>query len=197
VIVFVGSTNPVKINATRKALSSPFKKIKVIGLSVSSGVSDQPMSDEETKQGAINRATNAYQQGIKSLKNEYKEIDSSQTYLGIGLEGGVTFECSQGEKQMWETVWVALIDQDKNLFLANGGRFLIPKFLADEIIDGAEMGPALSRYFDGRSVKTQEGLVGVMTNKYVDRTQMYTAIVRLAIGQWYGRDWQQQLDISL
>ncbi|KUK79418.1 MAG: NTPase [Microgenomates bacterium 39_7] len=196
-IVFVGSTNPVKINATKKALSPRFQKNKVIGLSVSSKVGDQPMSDKETRQGAINRATSALSLGVKNLKSEEKKLASSKILLGVGLEGGVTLEEDENKKKMWETVWVAVIDQEGNLYLANGGRFLVPKFLADQILEGAEMGPALSKYFNGRSVKTQEGLVGVMTNKYVDRTQMYTAIVRLAIGQWYGRDWQQQLDISI
>ena len=61
--VAVGSTNPVKIKAARagvvKAFSEDKFTITVEGYSVSSGVSDQPMGDLETKTGSKNRAMNA------------------------------------------------------------------------------------------------------------------------------------------
>lgn len=49
--VAVGSENPVKIQAVAEAFEKvwPKKKFEVIGTKVPSGVSDQPMSDEESK----------------------------------------------------------------------------------------------------------------------------------------------------
>ena len=48
---------------------------------VLSGVADQPLGDEETKSGAINRARNAYQ--------AYFQKYSVPPTFSIGMEGGV------------------------------------------------------------------------------------------------------------
>lgn len=48
---------------------------------MSSGVADQPLGDEETKSGAINRARNAYQ--------AYLQKYSTAPAFAIGMEGGV------------------------------------------------------------------------------------------------------------
>ncbi len=55
--VCVASTNPVKVGAVQQALAEcfPDRAVEVEGCSVPSGVEDQPMSDEETKRGAMNR----------------------------------------------------------------------------------------------------------------------------------------------
>ena len=57
-IVAVGSNNPVKLEATRRAFQSVFsnRTVAVVGVGAASGVPDQPMGDEETKRGAQNRA---------------------------------------------------------------------------------------------------------------------------------------------
>ena len=45
--IVVASKNPVKINATDAGFSTYFEGVEVLGVSVESGVSDQPKSDEE------------------------------------------------------------------------------------------------------------------------------------------------------
>ena len=62
-IVTVGSMNPVKIRAVESALAAheSFYAVKVIGITVLSGVSPQPTSLEETVRGAVNRAEKAFQ----------------------------------------------------------------------------------------------------------------------------------------
>ena len=58
--VVVASTNPVKINTTQIGFSQMFpdQKFEFVGVSVPSGVSDQPMSEEETLDGAMSRVEN-------------------------------------------------------------------------------------------------------------------------------------------
>ena len=48
--VFIGSKNPTKINAVKKAFASVFKKkyFSFVGVSSPSGVGNQPMSEKET-----------------------------------------------------------------------------------------------------------------------------------------------------
>jgi inosine/xanthosine triphosphatase len=187
---FVGSTNPVKVNAVLKGAIDRWPEVQVEGFAVDSGVKEQPISDEETKKGAINRAKKALKLG---LKLESKKVGNSKKFLGIGLEGGVWVD---EENQMWTTVWAAVVDQELKPFVANGVRFKVDKIVANKILQGEEMGPIMSLLCNGRSVKTQEGLIGIVTNNFVDRTEEYAAVVKLALGLWYGRNWTDKLVVK-
>ena len=71
--IALGTKNPAKIKAGE--LAARELSAELISIDVSSEVSEQPFSDEETIDGAINRARNAM-----------KEADAE---FGLGLEGGV------------------------------------------------------------------------------------------------------------
>ena len=73
--IAVGSRNPVKIEAVKRAFNKAFGECEVIGVSVSSDISNMPISFEEGVKGAKNRAEKA----IEKLKADF----------GVGLEGGV------------------------------------------------------------------------------------------------------------
>ena len=59
-IVRVGTANPMKIAATRKAFAKFFKSAKVVGVEVPSPVSAQPISFGEIVRGARGRARQAF-----------------------------------------------------------------------------------------------------------------------------------------
>jgi len=82
------------------AAAETWPKIKVSGFEVMSGVSEQPITDQETKTGAINRAQAVLQIGLK-------EAVDSKDILGVGLEGGVFVD---DQNQTWTTVWAAVVD---------------------------------------------------------------------------------------
>ena len=54
--VAVGSRNPVKLAAVRAGLGDLLGPVDVVGADAASGVPAQPMGDEETIRGAVNRA---------------------------------------------------------------------------------------------------------------------------------------------
>ena len=107
--IVVASENPVKIKATDSGFSTYFEVNEVRGVSVSSGVSDQPMSDEETLTGALNRVENAR-----------KEFDDADFWVGI--EGGISIS----GKQIEAFAWVVVLSGEKtgrgtnNLFSVAG-----------------------------------------------------------------------------
>jgi non-canonical (house-cleaning) NTP pyrophosphatase len=78
-VVIVGSQNGSKLRAATMALERVFpeRKFEVRGTAVTSAVSAQPMSDEETMRGAIARARLA------------AEACPDAVYA-IGMEGGVS-----------------------------------------------------------------------------------------------------------
>ena len=71
--IVVASINPVKLDAVKEGLSVFLNEpIEVLGVSVDSGVSDQPMSDLETLQGAETR--------VKNIQDHFPDYDF---YVGI------------------------------------------------------------------------------------------------------------------
>lgn len=181
--IFVGSTNPVKINAVTMAASETWPEVRVIGLEVPSGIPEQPMGDEQTHLGAQNRAQGALSKGLQEHKVEGE-------VLGVGLEGGVFDKGNE----LWSTVWAVVTSPNDGTFASNGARFLVPEPFATLIKKGGEMGPVVSQLTGIDSVKQKEGLIGVITNNFVDRTEEYQGIVKLALGLYYGKDWSKKLE---
>jgi len=182
--IFVGSTNPVKINAAHQAAIDHWPNLTVQGFVTQSGVKDQPLSDEETRQGALNRAQSALNQGLTTLLTPVVPI------LGIGLEGGVLTD-DQG--QMWSTVWAAVIDTQGHVFEANGARVKVAKVIATAISQGQEMGPIMQKLTGLSDVRKKQGMFGIITNNFVNRTEEYSALAKIALGLWYGQGWEQKL----
>jgi inosine/xanthosine triphosphatase len=179
--IFVGSTNPVKINAVINAASGTWPDVVVIGINVPSGIEEQPMSDKETRMGAQNRAMAVLQAGLQ----QYASINKTEA-LGIGLEGGVFVD---DENNMWSTVWIAVTDHTRKFWESNGARFPVPQIIAEKIQAGGEMGPIVTQLVGEADVRQKQGMIGVITNNFVDRTEEYTSITKMALGLWYGQDW--------
>lgn len=181
--IFVGSTNPVKINAVIAAASETWPEVKVVGYPALSEVSDQPRGDEETRLGAQNRAKNALKLAIKSNIPPHSQV------LGVGLEGGVV-ELADG---MYSTVWVCVLDNHGTMTEANGARFKVPEQIASVIRKGGEMGPVVEQLVGESDVRQKQGMIGVITNGFVDRTEEYSGITKMALGLWYGYNWNTDL----
>lgn len=143
------------------------QEAQFLSLDISSGVSEQPFSDEETIQGAINRALGA-------LKMENGEI-------GIGLEGGVQ-ESTHG---LLLCNWGALASEDNEPIIAGGARFLLPSEIAERLRAGEELGPVMDDYAKKENVRKNEGAVGIFTNGIIDRREMFSHIMKLLVGQFY------------
>ena len=76
--IIIASKNPIKIKSTKLGFQRVFAHMdfEFEGVSVTSNVSDQPMTNRETLQGATNRATHA-------------KIDFPNALYWVGIEGGI------------------------------------------------------------------------------------------------------------
>lgn len=162
--IWVGTENKAKV----KAIESVFPKAELFPVNTPSGVSEQPFSDEETKRGAIYRAT----QSIPTHSDTYS--------IGIGLEGGVM----ESEGVLFICNWGALATSTEDLFVASGARIPLPKEVADELYAGKELGPVMQRYSKKENVRHEEGAIGIFTNGLIDRSTMFTHIMYMLKGQW-------------
>lgn len=155
--VAVGSKNKVKIVAVKLAFEAlwPEKKWHVEGIDVDSGVSDQPMSDEESIRGAFNRA----QKALKELKADY----------GVGLEGGL-----QKTGDHWlDCGWIVVMDKDGNEGIGSTVKMIVPEKMMKLIHDGEELGIACDIVFDMQDTKQGVGHFGLMTKNQITRTSGY------------------------
>lgn len=164
ILISIGSKNLAKIAAVKNAFKE--YRYEIVSVDVASGVSAQPMTDKETIQGAINRATSA----ATEMKAE----------IGIGLEGGV----QQTTTGLFLCNWGALKVKDLPPFIAGGARIPLPQDIADRILQGEELGPIMNEFSKKQNVRHKEGAVGVFTNGQINRTDMFFHIVKLLLGQY-------------
>ncbi|RME57387.1 MAG: inosine/xanthosine triphosphatase [Caldilineae bacterium] len=150
--IAVGSTNPTKVAAAERAARRLWPEAEILPVAVVSGVSEQPLTDEETIRGAINRA----QQARIALDAD----------VGMGVEGGVQ-DTSVG---MFVGGWAAVVDSHGTLGVGAGGRLLLPERLAAQIRQGAELGPLMDRFTGAQNVKHNQGAIGVFTDGLILRT---------------------------
>lgn len=170
--VAVGSTNPVKVRAVVEAIGGRLKGVQVKGVEVASGVSEQPMTDVETKTGALNRARLA--------------LEAVGAEIGVGLEGGVF----RLKGDVWNTVWCCAISSEGRVELVNGERFILPRVLAEPLLAGEEMGPVMDRLTARKNIRHQEGMLGVVTTGWVTRVSAYTHLTGLALGRLLTDEWR-------
>jgi inosine/xanthosine triphosphatase len=172
--IAIGSKNPAKIAAVKEAFKD--KQIEFIAVDADSGVSAQPMSDEETIQGAINRAIAAAEKGGADI--------------GIGLEGGVQ-STAHG---LMLCNWGALSVKGMDPIIAGGARLPLPEEVADKVLAGTELGPVMDEYASKQNVRKNEGAVGIFTNGQINRSEMFTHVMKLLAGQYeYKREQNKKL----
>ena len=162
--IAVGSKNPAKINAVKAAFIDG--SIEIVSVDAESGVSDQPMSDEETIKGAVNRAIQA--------------AERAEADIGIGLEGGV----QQTPYGLMLCNWGALAVEGMEPIIAGGARIPLPEEIASQLLIGAELGPVMDEYAKKQNVRKNEGAVGIFTNGQVNRSEMFTHVMKLLAGQY-------------
>jgi inosine/xanthosine triphosphatase len=177
VVIVVASSNPVKIQAALSAFQKMFPEqtFAVESVSVSSGVSDQPMSSAETLQGARNR--------IKASKKLRPEAD-----FWVGMEGGVE---PTGDELM---AFAWMVVESSNLEGKScTGCFFLPPEVVRLIRSGKEMGEADDIVFNMNDSKRNQGAAGILTHNVIDRMQLYEHAMVLALIPFRNKTLYQEL----
>lgn len=162
----VGSTNPVKIEATAEGFELVGVNPDIVEIDVDSGVSEQPTSDREAIIGAKNRA-----ERVKAVR----KFDFS-----VGLEGSVT----DTEFGMFLTGWSYLIDEKSERYIGGGGRLELPKSVASRIRKGEELGPIMDEITDRDEVKKGPGAIGIFTDGIITRKDAYRDALIFALAKF-------------
>ena len=164
--VVVASLNPVKVEAVKEAFRVQFPGIEteLIPLSVSSGVRDQPMSDDETRRGAVNRVAGA--------KAVHPDAD-----FWVGLEGGLDFF----DDRLMAFAWMVIAASDDRVSETRSVTLPLPPEVQALVSDGLELGEANDRVFSTLNSKQGGGAFGLLTDGLMTREGIYTQTLILAL----------------
>ena len=164
--IIVASKNPVKINAALLGFQKMFpkEKFEVLGVSVPSGVSDQPMNDTQTFTGALNR--------VKNASTQVPDAD-----FWVGIEGGLELR----GLDMEIFAWVVIKSTNKKFGKSRTGTFFLPPKVSELIKQGKELGEADDIVFGRTNSKQENGSVGILTHNIIDRIKYYVEAVILAL----------------
>ncbi|KAJ6443472.1 NTPase [Purpureocillium lavendulum] len=211
-VVIVSSKNPVKIGAARQGFAQMFPGagFDIRGLSVPSGVPDQPFSDQETLDGATNRANNAraaapdadYWVGIEGgVDDGARHADDPQAAAGAGAGAGAAREQGTHHHQgsaagadgmtaaataaaggpIESFAWVVVVGKDGRVGRARTAAYYLPEETAKLLREGMELGHADDLIHGRTNSKQHSGSVGILTDDAVDRAGYYTQAVVLAL----------------
>ncbi len=163
--VLVASKNPVKLEAVKTGFSRmfPSMELEFLNASVPSHVEDQPMDNEATFKGALNRANNA--------KSAFADAD-----FWVGVEGGI----ERAGDEMAAFAWIVILSAEKS-GKARTGSFFLPEKVRELIDAGKELGEADDIVFGHSNSKQTNGAVGILTQNCITRTTLYSEAVVLAL----------------
>jgi inosine/xanthosine triphosphatase len=164
-MIVVASQNPVKLQAALTGFERMFpgENFRIRGLEVPSGVSRQPLTDEETLQGALNRASRACQ------------ADPAADFW-VGIEGGVE---ARGD-ELAAFAWV-VVQSTTQVGKGRTGTFFLPPPVANLVRQGVELGEADDIVFQRNNSKQENGAIGLLTGDVIDRVKLYEPAVILAL----------------
>ena len=154
--VCVGSKNNTKVQAIQEGLQlyDEYKDAEVVGVSVESGVSDQPLSLDETIQGSHNRAKNSF----------------SECVLSVGIESGLMQVPQVG---YMDVSVVSVYDGDR-LYTGFSPAIALPKRLVDTALEGnIDLSRAckVSGLTSEENIGHADGFVGLFTGGRMTRKE--------------------------
>lgn len=154
----MASGNPGKVKAVESGFARMFpgEEFSFEGVIVPSGVSDQPMSDKETYEGAQSR--------VEAVSRERPDAD-----FWVGLEGGA----DEDGEDLYVFAWAIVKRSDGRVGKAKTGTFYLPHEVARLVREGKELAEADSIVFGRENAKHKGGVSGLLTGDAIDRPHLY------------------------
>ncbi len=162
--IIVGSKNPVKINAAKTAIATAFPHCEITcqGMHAPSLVPDQPMTEEQTKEGAVNRVNYCQQH--------------AQADFYVAIEGGVD-HFTYGSATFAYVVIVANGTQS----IGRSANLPLPEVVFQALQQGEELGDVMDRLFNTDNIKQKGGAMALLTANHATREDVYTQSLILAL----------------
>jgi len=162
IVVNVGSSNKVKIKATKDVFSRLFKKVEVHGIEVDSGADVQPFG-KNTIKGAVNRAKEALGKGD----------------FGVGIEAGLFWV--ENIERYFDVQYCAIVDKMGKVTIGHGPGFCYPPQTIEMVRRGATIGEAMKKISGIEDIGKKMGAIGYLSIGKMNRTQLTRIAVFMAL----------------
>lgn len=171
--VLIGTNNKGKVEGAKQAFEKFYEDVEIIGISVSSGVGDEPVNDE-IYEGARNRVNNLI---------KYAEENNINSDFYIGVESGITNKLGK-----WCIIQIAVIkDKDGYESLGTGPAFPVPNKYVDEIIN-TDLGIVMDKIFKGNGLKNEKGGIAHLTRDVITRYDLTKEAFIMALTEFINGD---------
>ncbi len=167
--IIICTENKAKILAIEEVFGRLWLNAEMIGEKFSSDVSDQPLTEEEGIEGAINRAKNA--------KSRYPKAD-----YYVGMEGYV----DTNKYGMFLAGIVAIIDQDGKIGIGASAKMQLPVFIQKRIEAGEELGPLVKELMNDTegNIRQHDGTNGVLSKGLYTRVDGFKDATKCALARF-------------
>ena len=164
--VLIGTKNPGKIKGAKDAFEKYYCDVVIVGISVSSGVCDQPIN-KDTYLGAKNRVDNL----IKYAKDNNIDFDYC-----VAVESGIV-----GDLGFWAITNVAVV-KDKWGYESSGtsASFPVPQKYVNDVITRT-LGTVMDEIFDENDLRSSTGGIGLLTHEKITRIDLNTQAFIMAL----------------
>lgn len=171
--VLLGSKNPGKIEGTELAFGCFFKDLEVIGIPVSSDVSDEPVS-EDIFNGARNRVNNLI---------EYAKSAKIDADYYAGVESGIAKIFGK-----WLIINVAVIKNKMGvLSMGVSSGFPVPDKYVEEIIN-TDLGKVMDKIFNENDLRSKVGGINYLTHGAITRIDLTKEALVMALTTFVNDD---------
>ena len=174
--VLIGTNNKGKVEGAKQAFEKFYDDVEIVGVSVSSGVGDEPVNDE-IYEGARNRVNNLV---------KYAEENNIDSDFYIGIESGITNKLGK-----WCIIQIAVI-RDKNGYesFGTGPAFPVPNKYVDEIIN-KDLGIVMDKILKGNGLKNEKGGIAHLTRDVITRYDLTREAFIMALTEFInGEIWR-------
>ncbi len=165
-LVLVGSTNPVKVRATRavfRRVVGPAAEVR--GVEPVRSTLPQPW-DDDTIRGALRRAEDAL-------------AADPRAHLGVGIEAGL-FRVPH-RRLVFDVQYCAIVDRRGRITIGHGPGFVYPPEVLAHARRGATVGDAARHLYGRTRIGRAEGMIGFLTGGIEDRTLLTERSVLMAL----------------
>ena len=167
--VRVGTDNPVKVRAVRRALESLSWRAAISRIHVPTDVPEQPFGAEAIH-GAVARAQAAL----------------GAADFGVGIEAGLVWEPKVGD--YFDVQYCAIVDRAGRVTVGHGPGFAYPPSVVRRVKEGNTVGEAMAALTGIRRIGSKQGAIGYLTDRRLDRDALTESAVLMAMVPRIRRD---------
>lgn len=163
--ILIGTTSEQKRKIIENILERSDSVFEIIPCEVDSGIVEQPLDEQTTTQGSINRASNA----IELNKN------NSEYDLSIGLEAGLCIV-----NNLYHLVCIAsIIDRMGSVYTGVSKKNPLPKTVSDRVKSGEQFGEVI-REFE-KEIVPQNSNISELISELINRTKGFSEALEISL----------------